>query len=425
MLYKLQEDKEQVPNKKFSDEVEKLRKSRRDQEDARRAKEEHPDGFTPGVHLKNGEGTLTTKGNKKKVESNDEWAAHLEYFGFNPEEFEVIDNKIEYRCWEAPVDGGKQMMHYYKVGIRSKQDTNVSFDFDWIKKLITKKISLPKREKATQSFVLALTDWQVGKQDGDGVEGIVHRVNEMIGQTKALINARKKGGAKYNRLIICGLGDIVEGCDGHYAMQTSSVEINQRDQITVATGLIVKVVTELAPLFPFTTIAVVGGNHGENRKNGKAFTDFGDNFDNLAFDQAERIVSQNKQLAKNISWNIADKDLTMTLEIENHILGIAHGHQFRTGGTNHPAKAGNWLAKQALAKTAIGGCDILLSAHFHHHSTEHQRNTTLVQAPALDGGSLWIENSHALTSKAGVLTFVIDNKWGYTDEKVLHGTTVE
>ena len=35
---------------KFSDEVENLRKSRRDAEDARRAKMEHPKGFEPGVH---------------------------------------------------------------------------------------------------------------------------------------------------------------------------------------------------------------------------------------------------------------------------------------------------------------------------------------------------------------------------------------
>ena len=63
----------------------------------------------------------------------------------------------------------------------------------------------------------------------------------------------------------------------------------------------------------------------------------------------------------------------------------------------------------------------MLSAHFHHLSIEHQRNTTLIQAPALDGGSLWIENSHALTSEPGVLTFTID-KDGIDNIKVLRGT---
>ena len=286
-----------------------------------------------GVHLTNGEGTLTTNGVSKRIESNNEWSAHLEHFGFNPEEFEVIDNKLEYRCWEAPVEGGKQMMHYYKVGIRSKVNQDKEFDWKWLKKYVTSKTNIPKPPKTKSlSMVLALSDWQIGKQDGDGVEGIVRRVNEMIGQFKTLIKSNKKAGHVYDRLIICGLGDIVEGCDGHYSMQTATVEMNQRDQITVATGLIVRVIKELAPLFPFTTVAVVGGNHGENRKNGKAFTDFGDNFDNLAFDQACRILEENKDLSKKLSWNIADKDLTMTLDVHGKILGLAHGHQFRVGG---------------------------------------------------------------------------------------------
>jgi len=410
-----------MPNRKFSDEVEKLRKSRRDKEDARRAKEEHPTGFTPGLHLQGGEGTLTTRATER-VESESAWGAHLEYFGFDPKEFEVDGNVIEYRCWEGPSEGGKQLYHYYKVKVRLKDFSPTTFDFEWIKKFIARKTTVPKQSKENdKDFILALSDWQVGKQDGDGVEGIVRRVDEMIGQVKTLVANNKKIGHKYSRLVICGMGDIVEGCDGHYSMQTATVEINQRDQITVATGLIVKVIKELAPLFPFTTVAVVGGNHGENRKNGKAFTDFGDNFDNLAFDQASRILEENKELSKHISFNIADKELTMTLDCHGKILGLAHGHQFRVGGTNHPAKAGNWLSKQALAKTAIGGCDILLSAHFHHLSIEHQRNTTLIQAPALDGGSLWIENSHALTSEPGVLTFTID-KDGIDNIKILRGT---
>lgn len=408
---------------KFSEEVEKLRKSRRDQEDARRAKEEHPTGFEPGVHLKGGEGVLTTR-STDRVDSKDSWSAHLEYFGFNPDEFEVDGNAIEYRCWEGPSEGGKQMYHYYKVKIKLKEYNPISFDFDWFKSYVTQKVSMPKKSKTqTESMIVALTDWQVGKQDGDGVEGLVRRVNDSIVQLTEHVTKLKKAGHEFDRLIICGLGDIVEGCDGHYAMQTSSVQLNQRDQIEVSTGLIVRFIKEVAPLFPFITVAVVGGNHGENRKNGKAFTDFGDNFDNLAFSQANKILEETS-IAKNISWNIADKDLTMTLEVHGKILGIAHGHQFRTGGQSHSQKAGNWLAKQALAKTAIGGSDVLLSAHYHHLSIEHQRNTTLIQAPALDGGSLWIENSHALTSQPGVLTFTISSK-GVDNIKVLQGEVIK
>lgn len=410
---------------KFSEEVENLRKSRRDKEDAQRVKETHPSGFEPGLHMDGGQGTLTYR-STERVTSKNAWAAHLEYFGFNPDEFVVDNDVIEYRCWEGPDgQGGKQLYHYYKVKIRLKDFNPTNFDFDWFKAYVTEKVTTPKKSKTQKvSMVLALSDWQLGKQDGDGTEGTIRRVNESIVQFKEHVSNLKKYGLKFDRLIICGLGDIVEGCDGHYAMQSYSVQLNQRDQITVATALIVKIIKEVAPLFPFITVAVVGGNHGENRKNGKSFTDLGDNWDNLAFDQASKILEENKQLSKKISWNIADKDLTMTLDVHGKILGIAHGHQFRTGGQSHSQKAGNWLAKQALARTAIGGSDILLSAHFHHLSVEHQRNTTLIQTPALDGGSLWIENSHALTSEPGVLTFTIDSN-GADNIKVLRGEIIK
>lgn len=408
---------------KFSDEVEKLRKSRRDAEDARRAKVEHPKGFEPGVHLVNGEGTLTTKPVVDKIESRNQWDAHLEHFGFNPSEFEVIDNKIEYRSWEAPVEGGKQTMHYYKVAIRAKDAGESQFDFsDIIKQVKSSKTVKPTKPKgADNTYVLALSDWQVGKQDGDGVEGIVKRVNQGIVDIKQHIADLKKIGYKFDSMVIAGLGDLVEGCDGHYPMQTYSVQLNQRDQITVATALIVKVIKEFAPLFSNLKILTIGGNHGENRKNGKSYTDFGDNYDVLCFDQAQKILAENTKAYGHLSWFVPDKELTMTLDLHGKILGIAHGHQFRVGGTNHGAKVSNWLSKQALAKTAIGDSDIMLSAHFHHLSVLHERNTTFIQAPALDGGSLWIEQSHALTSQPGILTFTVSAE-GIDNIKVHKGT---
>ena len=74
-----------------------------------------------------------------------------------------------------------------------------------------------------------------------------------------------------------------------------------------------------------------------------------------------------------------------------------------------------------MAKTAIGDSDIMLSAHFHHLSVLHERNTTFIQAPALDGGSLWIEQSHALTSQPGILTFTVSAE-GIDNIKVHKGT---
>ena len=48
--------------------------------------------------------------------------------------------------------------------------------------------------------------------------------------------------------------------------------------------------------------------------------------------------------------------------------GLAHGHQFRSGGgTFVPAKAQSWHMKQSYNKESyVGYADILVYGHFHH-----------------------------------------------------------
>ena len=42
---------------------------------------------------------------------------------------------------------------------------------------------------------------------------------------------------------------------------------------------LIKALKEWSPMFKNVVVACGPGNHGENRKNGKAYTTFGDNFD--------------------------------------------------------------------------------------------------------------------------------------------------
>ena len=68
-------------------------------------------------------------------------------------------------------------------------------------------------------WVVCLADWQVGKGEGGGLEALVKRVNRVISAVELEIRLMKP-----TRLLILGLGDLIEGCDGHYDMQTYSIE---------------------------------------------------------------------------------------------------------------------------------------------------------------------------------------------------------
>ena len=168
------------------------------------------------------------------------------------------------------------------------------FDFKELLKEIKKSKPKPQKVKGGSSFVVCLSDWQMGKRDGDGTKGIVERIEQMIPDVTQRIKELRKQNVPLSHLYVFGLGDIVEGCDGFYAMQTYSVEYDLRRQNMIARRLLVKALKEWSPYFENVVVACVPGNHGENRKNGKAFTSFGDNYDLSIFDEAAEIFQENK-----------------------------------------------------------------------------------------------------------------------------------
>jgi predicted phosphodiesterase len=366
----------------------------------------HPKGWEPGIDTS--KNIIVSKPLPKAIKPEDhKWDIYLAELGFDPKEFEIIE-PFEVRTWTANMGAGEtEQFYYYKAKIISKNPVS-SKDFDY--KNLLKEIKAykgqPQKITGNSSFVVCLSDWQMGKRDGDGTQGIVKRIEQMIPDVTARIKDLKKNGVDLANLYIFGLGDIVEGCDGFYPMQEFSVEYDLRRQKMIARRLLVKAIKTWAPLFKNTVVACVPGNHGENRKNGKAFTSFGDNFDVSLFDEAQEILSENPAFKK-VKFIIPENELWITLDVSGTIIGLAHGHQFRTGGRYSHQKAVAWLSGQAFGMTDVGDSDILISGHFHHLFVVNEGKRTLMQCPSVDGGSEWFENMTGKTSYSGTLTFSI------------------
>ena len=381
-------------------------KSERAFKNAKRLKSQHPKGWEPGLDTTKKE--ITSRPMKKAMNPADhKWDKYLEELGFNPEEFEIIE-PFEIRSWDSNTADGKDTFYYYKAKIISKNIVNDK-DFDYQALLKEIKSAKPKAQtiKGESSFIVCLSDWQMGKRDGDGTKGIVERVEQMIPDVTARIKQLRKDGVDLSHLYVVGLGDIVEGCEGHYDMQTFSVEYDLRRQKMIARRLLVKAIKAWAPMFNNVVVACIPGNHGENRnKNGKSFTTFGDNYDLSIFDEAAEIFAENKAF-KHVKFVIPENDLWLTLDVSGTIVGLAHGHQFRTGGRYSHQKAVAWLSGQAFGMTEMGDADILISGHFHHLFVVNEGKRTLMQCPSVDGGSDWFENITGKSSFAGTLTFSI------------------
>lgn len=336
--------------------------------------------------------------------------------GFNPDEWR-ISGPINARKWMA-YDG--RWLHYFRFDVVAGESKEAEqLHIDDLVKVIRKRTKTTSRfTGASDAWVYVAADWQIGKAEGaSGTDQTVDRVLESLDMAKQQIKDLRRIGRRMPHGALVGLGDLVEGCAGFYPNQPFLIDRNRRDQGRITRELITHAIDELSPLFDVFTAATVGGNHGENRQDGKKVTDDADNDDVAAFEAVKEAYDRAGQY---IDWVIPQDELSIALELGGVQLGLTHGHTFRKGSTVQ-AKAHEWWKGQAFGLQAVANAQILLSGHFHHWSCVTYGCRTAMQAPANDPGSKWYRDSSGEDSPAGVLTMRLDSTHalGYDDLRIL------
>jgi predicted phosphodiesterase len=358
----------------------------------------HPAGWEPGVAWDGTKGTLTTQ---PLEDAPKDWAELLAVWGLDPALHEVVE-PVGFRAWDAAIGSGQtRRMYYYRANVRLRRQGQQA-DVEELCRLIRR--HKPPRAVPTgeQAFVVCLNDWQVGKADGDGSEGIVNRVLAAVDAVEQRVRELRKTGRSLGVLYVLGLGDMIENCADHYAQQAWRTELTLTEQVRVTRRLLVKALTRWARLFDRVVVACVPGNHGENRRGGKSFTDFSDNHDVDVFAAAKEVLDANPDCYGHVSFVFPQgQEITLTLDACGTVLGLAHGHQVKNVN-----RVGDWWARQAHGREPVGDADLLLTGHYHHLRVE-QNQRTWIQAPALDGGSDWWRHLSGQDSPPGVLTLVV------------------
>jgi hypothetical protein len=362
----------------------------------------HPDGWEPGVRWDEATrtGAITVKSNKPAPD----WSSLLLEWGFDPERFKVVDDTIQFRTWDANIgDGNVQRFYYYRAQIATKLPDSDP-DVERLIKLIAKRTpKTPALPTTGGSFVAALADWQIGQR---GTEQSIERIMRLVDEIPARWHQLRKSGVELHDIVLVGLGDLVEGCEGWYAAQQFQVELNEREQRTVVRRLLVKLIETCADLAP-TRVAVIGGNHGEARRGGKSFTDSGDNADVEVAEQAAEIFAANPAYADRVTFVIPRDELSLTLDVSGTIVGITHGHLAKRGA-GAANKVENWWKGQALGMQPLMDGQLLLSGHYHHLLVNTIGPRTHIQAPAMCGASAWFTDMTGIgDSQSGTLTLVV------------------
>jgi hypothetical protein len=177
----------------------------------------------------------------------------------------------------------QEWLYYYKFDVEQgeSQESKMAHVEELVAYIRKRaKLSKSSHKPVGGTYVHVLSDWQIGKAEGGrGTADTVARYKDCLDQTVANIKALRRLGVQIDSLAIMSVGDLVEGCGDHYDMQQFSVDADRRSQNRIVRELITETILTLAPMFSHTTIAVIAGNHGENRKEGKAYTTFADNDD--------------------------------------------------------------------------------------------------------------------------------------------------
>ena len=354
-----------------------------------------------------GEGVLTTP--PEPASAPVDFDNHLIALGYDPALYQVDANGVRTSVWEAQAKGGEVItMRAIRARVVARSP-GMGIDGDGlieeIKKHKPRKATSPRGEG---TFVVCVADTQAGKADGDGTTGMVERFLTAIDLTEARIKELRRMKRSLGSLVIACLGDLVESCEGHYAAQTFSVELDRREQIRVMRRLLLKAVERWAPLFETVTLAAVAGNHGEYRSRaGKAFTTPFDNDDLAIPEQVLEILAANPEVYGHVQGAVGGDPFTRVIEAGGHVIGMLHGHMARESGTAQQ-KIARWYERQAAAKMPIAAADVVLSGHYHHLTlSETNGRVTFLQAPSLDGGSDWYRAEKAAQHNPGMVTFCL------------------
>jgi len=379
-----------------------------DVDQARKPRPKHPTGWEPGVDT--AAGTLVVQGGETPPK---DWAHILWNLGLDPADWEVDeDAPVQVRSW----DSGEKRMFYYRATVRPTSVHQPDLD-ELVREIKRRKPRPPKEVLEERALVVLLSDWQAGKGDHGGVDALVERLLQLQRRVPERMRELAKQGRPVSHLYVIGLGDMVEGCDGHYAQQTYSVQLDRRQQIKLVRRMLVSMLADWSRLPAKVVVGAVPGNHGENRKAGKSFTTFEDNADLEVFEQAAEVLAANPEAYGHVRFTLPDGDMTLTLDVCGTTVAFAHGHQFRTSGIPLTKALGWWQGKMG-AMHPVGDASVLCYGHWHHLQLLTEGPRTIMGAPSLDGGSRWFEEGGGPATACGTLTFVCEGG-GWRDLDVL------
>jgi hypothetical protein len=367
-----------------------------------RQRPQHPAGWEPGVVWNGREGAVTSAPMKERPQS---WDELLQVWNLDPALYEVVE-PVQFRAWDAAIgDGNVQRLHYYRATIRTRRNNGVDVD-ELVASIGRHKPRKPVPHIGQRVFVYPIGDMQAGKPDGDGTAGTVQRVLDSLDIHVDRYRQLRKQGVTNGTVYLPWLGDCIEGTvsQGGQLAAAGRLDLTLTEQVRVVRRLMLAQVQAFAPYADTIIVPVVPGNHDEAFRAGNVQRRYDDSWAIEAASSVADALALNPDAYGHVSFVFPDKDeWLITLDVAGTVVTFAHGHQWR----GEAATAHKWWAGQAHGMQPAGDSTLLLCAHRHHLYVQTAGAKTVLQIPAMDGGSTWWRHSTGQHAPAASLSLTV------------------
>lgn len=320
-------------------------------------------------------------------------AGILELFGYDPAEVRIVGAPRISR-WQTY---DERWLSAYRFHLEPVRTRNLDDLLGGISKHRPHK---PTGITGPGVFVFQASDLQLGKIDGDGVEGTVARylasVDRACAELKALRKSQAIGAA---HLIFAGdcieNGGVSQG--GKLAWRQS---LTITEQVRLWRRLLLATVKQFAPLVDELQVSVVGGNHDDATRS-PVQTRADDNWATEGAIAVADAIAENPDAYAHVTVQVPPRDQGyMTVQVAETVFTVLHGHQFRKG------QAAQWWSSQAFYNGNPAGAHFMCHGHWHSTNISQDGPRTIICSPTFDGGSAWFRDKTGAEARTGGLTYV-------------------
>lgn len=337
-----------------------------------------------------------------------DWTHVFERFHLDPDEFTIVGDTVRVSHWQQSArtaDGDRDVVDLYAYRAKFERKTQY-VDADTLDDMIGRLRGVqPPVERAYAeplTLFVGLADWQLGKSygTGNGTAQTIERINQSRANIHQYIADRQKLGYNIEKIILANMGDPIENVQGSYANQPYTVDLNMRDQLTLAIDTSLEWIRDFAQYAPLEYAATLC-NHGQlSRGIGKTnVSDDADNASGFIGDTLRTVTSHIPALA-GMSWSIPQDNMLTTVNGSGVNMTLAHGH--RISGNEQA-----WLAKQTNALNHQGyRTDLWVTAHRHSMKIDDFGPYSRIQCTTVDPGSKRFTDATGVYATPGTTVFL-------------------